>query len=795
MVWAWVVVWLGVAATAVATYALECQSDAICQRRHAGVCAHWVSSDGRAQCVCPFGYRRMAGVSAVCVPADGGYNFSATTALLAYATEPVSEADEDRYEATPTWPVVWSCDPHACVSVPDARGTHFVVSDPALLRGMFADGLADDVLDANAVGIVCGAGLRFFKTAYAASSKLQNNMPTHSDHCISCAEWCGLNGTCADPATYRCACSVGYAGLRCDTATGTGLGNALVSSAGSRASVDAYVAATFDAAAALRAVLLAIQKTAMPVEVPVAVNRVQVTPLGVPVWRLADEDTLFWNTRGGVPGAGGVAVFDAALPPPPSDSVSTTTTPTVYRLDRNCTSSADCADSEACMVDVQASQTAQVIVWTCFCVATTAPVPGADRGCSIYAHGPLFGVVAKNARGTVGTITGPFTSDNFYFVHVRSHTGVPVVGVQSISLAPETRQIMRVRPLYVQCPNRSATSLLDPDDPLTWCGACDAYCNGNPCNDRGCACAYPFAGTRCDACADPAMAYPNCTQTNLQCALDRCNGFGTCYGAGCLCAGGRVPPFCAQNAHACGLDRCSGNGVCSTVDGTTCACDTGWMGDACNVSTASLSSMLCGAHGTLSPDTMECLCADGYTGTSCEKLACAAYTGTWNGTACACAAGWTGARCETSVCGEAGYYDEAAGRCVCQGIFMPDPSGAVPVCSLHRCGPGTPAGVFECACNPGYVSVLGDLSLAVLCVPATDAVLAFQRPAFPDAVAAAATSDTKATRDSRVVVYIVPLVLAALVTALAARLVRPSARSSRPSAPAPASDLPTLTLE
>jgi hypothetical protein len=761
--------------------ALDCQTDAICQRRHAGVCAHWATDDGRAQCVCPFGYRRMDGVSTVCVPAGGAYNFSATTALLAYATDAVAETDEDRYEATPTWPVVWSCDPHACVSVPDARGNQFVVSNASLLRGMFADGLADDVLGAADVGLVCGAGLRFFKTAYAASSKLQNNMPVHSDHCISCAEWCGLNGTCADASTYRCACNVGYAGLRCDTAVGTGLGNGLVSSGGSRAPVNQFVAATFDPAAALRAVLAAIQRTAAPVERPAEVNRVQVTPLGVPVWRLMDEDTLFWNTRAGIPGAGGVAVFDSTLPPPPpgSDTDLSAFVASLYRLDRNCTSSADCAANEACMVDVTASQTARVIVWTCFCVATTAPVPGADRGCATSAHGPLFGVVAKNARGTVGTITGPFTADNFYFVHVRSHTGVPVVSVQSISLAPETRQIMRVRPLYLQCPNRSATSLLDVDDPLSWCGACSEYCNGSPCNASGCVCAAPYAGARCDRCADPTMAYPNCTRTGLQCAADRCNGLGTCFGNACLCVGGRVPPFCARSSHACGLDRCSGQGVCSEIDGTTCVCDSGWVGDACNISSATLSAALCGAHGLLDLDTSECVCADGYAGTSCEQLACAAGTGAWNGTACACAAGWTGALCDTSMCGDnAGFYNDTSGQCDCYGVFMRNADGGVPVCSAHRCGPGVPDGIYACACDPGYVALADEPEFAVLCVPVADAVLAFQRPAFPAADATDAASDTGAARDSRAVIYAVPVLVAVLATALAARLVNRRADST-----------------
>ena len=65
--------------------------------------------------------------------------------------------------------------------------------------------------------VVCGAGRRFFQNSYAPPPVRRPESPSsHDRHCMTCAEWCGVNGTCADPRPFACACAPGVGGARCD---------------------------------------------------------------------------------------------------------------------------------------------------------------------------------------------------------------------------------------------------------------------------------------------------------------------------------------------------------------------------------------------------------------------------------------------------------------------------------------------------------------------------------------------------------------------------------------------------
>jgi len=99
---------------------------------------------------------------------------------------------------------------------------------------------------------------------------------------------------------------------------------------------------------------------------------------------------------------------------------------------------------------------------------------------------------------------------------------------------------------------------------------------------------------------------------------------------------------CQQAGHDCS--------VWSTCSGTTCQCNTGFSGDACQYPTGC--NTICKNNATLvySPDSVNVV--------RCSK--------------CACLAGWTGADCGTCslLCGNGGKPDQWCQTCTCPQYWM-----------------------------------------------------------------------------------------------------------------------------
>jgi hypothetical protein len=115
----------------------------------------------------------------------------------------------------------------------------------------------------------------------------------------------------------------------------------------------------------------------------------------------------------------------------------------------------------------------------------------------------------------------------------------------------------------------------------------------------------------------------------------------------------------------CDTDDGCGNGACSAG---LCVCDVGWTGDSCD----QLACGLC-VNGTCDPSSGHCVCNTGFEGSACDTRTCvqSCVNGTCDGAngVCVCDAGWTGVACESRTCplncSNNGYCTGSTGECLC----------------------------------------------------------------------------------------------------------------------------------
>jgi hypothetical protein len=219
--------------------------------------------------------------------------------------------------------------------------------------------------------------------------------------------------------------------------------------------------------------------------------------------------------------------------------------------------------------------------------------------------------------------------------------------------------------------------------------------------------------TGCNAPTCPACA---CDATSLKCVC--ADGFS---GPTCLV------PFCATPAD------CSNRGTCgpNPAGGSMCTCTAPYHGAHCELGTCSTAADCnhaacpdCACNAT----TLQCQCADGYSGPNCLTPICVNRTSgcsghgecavTPAGVQCKCDPPYTGANCQLGTCAAATDCNAptACPHCTCNATTLQCAcadgfSGVhceVPLCTnasdcsnRGTCGPN-PTGGSECTCAVGY---------------------------------------------------------------------------------------------
>jgi Notch-like protein len=231
------------------------------------------------------------------------------------------------------------------------------------------------------------------------------------------------------------------------------------------------------------------------------------------------------------------------------------------------------------------------------------------------------------------------------------------------------------------------------------------------------------------------------------CPADVCSGHGTCtyqktYPT-CACAAGyegMVCSSCATGYHrasddtcvadeACAETTCANGGSCTVASGVAvCSCATGFAGARCDTCAPGFHSeqaesgtscvhdesclpSTCSGGGTCAvvSGVVSCACAEGRTGTWCEKFTgsceasnpCSAH-GTCNDSSgavqCECALGFGGATCDTCY---AGYSATEDGQCVRDEVCGPATCSFAGTCTVV-------SGLTQCSCDAGYSGTLCD---------------------------------------------------------------------------------------
>ena len=161
---------------------------------------------------------------------------------------------------------------------------------------------------------------------------------------------------------------------------------------------------------------------------------------------------------------------------------------------------------------------------------------------------------------------------------------------------------------------------------------------------------------------------------------------------------------------------CGGHGACDSSS-SSCTCDAGWRGAACEASACDSS---CGEHGQCQSDG-RCSCQNGWAGATCAEAACASDCsgrGSCVNGQCSCRAGFHGATCSVhtldacpSGCnGHGNCAVVGAGEpvCLCHAKFLgtsclQSVNECPGSCSDHgSCENSAVTGQPECACYPGY---------------------------------------------------------------------------------------------
>jgi hypothetical protein len=117
----------------------------------------------------------------------------------------------------------------------------------------------------------------------------------------------------------------------------------------------------------------------------------------------------------------------------------------------------------------------------------------------------------------------------------------------------------------------------------------------------------------------------------------------------------------------------------------------------------------CNGNGVVDPNTAQCVCNPGFSGSLCGTQLCTSDSqcendGVCNGGLCDCGEGWGGSRCDQKLCvGECinGECDPVSGVCVCTPGFTGE------VCEYMECAQSCRNGTCDpvtgtCACEEGY---------------------------------------------------------------------------------------------
>ncbi len=161
---------------------------------------------------------------------------------------------------------------------------------------------------------------------------------------------------------------------------------------------------------------------------------------------------------------------------------------------------------------------------------------------------------------------------------------------------------------------------VDPSKPACKngiCQACTPDCDGKDCGDDGC-------GGSCGTCGSDQLCKVGMCQfpTAEESCLGNCGGFAS---SGCACTAdcGKTESCCIDvgvcgcipdcSGKTCGDDGCGGAcGFCG--DGTSC------LGGSCAM-TGGCETSFCNGHGTCAAADVQCTCASGYAGVTCNQCA------------------------------------------------------------------------------------------------------------------------------------------------------------------------------
>lgn len=587
--------------------ALDCASDAVCQRVHAGVC--WKQKDtGSGTCACAPGQSYRADLGTCEAPSAN--DTAVTIAGLYYAW--YTEQDDNRYDATPLWPSTWTCDATRCITADSDRATYMV---PASTLTALVN---ETVLDPSLVRLWCGTSRRLKQVAYAPSTLLTNSMPLHESRCVSCDEWCAPFGDCTNPATFQCECRDGRTGQRCEhSGRSTVLG--VLAGAGAFAAPVPPLIRSADLFGALL-------RSSFPL----------------------------YNANRGCRTTSDCSTGEICY-------INVTATTATRVLTRSCF----CDTSKVPVVGA-ASGCADAVVNPLFGIQVGATARNSiGLVTSNYTEDGLqFMFLVLPMLTQAVTVHASDITD----VSRQLANPEPVLLLCSRSLSPPVPPFVHntsdpagwCDTCDVRCNGQSCSETGCVCDPLhagpsctdcAFAGLMPPVCNETIEGCRARLCSGNGQCTPAGTCVcDTGFVGPACATTSTQCGYAICNDKGLCDPSGaCVCESGWTGPACNVTAEVCAARLCSGNGACR---GTACACSEGWTGPSCEARAC--------VHGYQAGTA--CECEAGYVGTLCEEALCGGR-GTFNGTACDCFGVMRGPRCADHVCGDGVPYQSSSCSC------------------------------------------------------------------------------------------------------------------------------------